>query len=124
MRLFGKSFYFFKNCSFKSDSKISVFNHHFFVLKYYLKPVACEDDFANLLNITVEELNIVSFNYHYCSFNILLNQTRYKHLLEELQNPLNADLPIRSILNSCGAANNISFLEFFKEKNKKAFYLF
>lgn len=121
MQLFGKILYFFKKLYPNTDNTINVFNHYFFDLKYYLKPLVSDHDFAQLMNITVEKLNSISIHCHSLSFEMLLNETRYKHILEELQNPINADLPIKSIVYTCGFEDNINFLSFMNKKNSNVF---
>jgi len=96
----------------------SVFDHYFFDLKYYLHKDASIQDFALLLNVSSEKLNkIAEVNYN-LSFPTLINEYRYRHFMGELENPVNADLSIDSIIKFCGYTANDKFDEFVKERHK------
>ena len=96
-----------------------VFDHHFFELKYYLHKEASIEDFAILLNIGDQQLAEISNNYYNVTFQMLINENRYKHFLQELESPLNANLTIESIVKLCGYENNDRFVEYVNEKIKK-----
>jgi hypothetical protein len=96
----------------------NVFDHYFFDLKYYLHKDASIQDFALLLNVSSEKLNkIAEVNYN-LSFPTLINEYRYRHFMGELENPVNANLSIDSIIKFCGYTANDKFVEFVKERHK------
>lgn len=113
-------FNFFKDlivkCLFKETSFIHVFDHYFFDLKYYLHLDASNEDFSNLLNISTERLDQISIEKYSCSFSTLLNENRYKHLIKELENPLNARLTIDSLMKLNGYSNNQKFVDYLESK--------
>lgn len=51
-------------------------------------------------------------------FQLLVNEYRYKHFVEEIENPINANLSIESIINLCGFNSNDNFVEYVKEKRR------
>jgi len=114
------SFYnFFKNFFSKphlssNDSK-SVFDHYFFDSKYYLHPNASIENFSILLNISPDQLNHISKVYYNCLFEKLLNQQRYVYFLDELNNPINANLSMESVIKLCGFQNEEKFVKYLKE---------
>jgi len=91
-----------------------VFDHYFFDLKYYLQKDASIEDFSKLLNISIQILEKISIEKYTCSFNILLNENRYKHLITEFGSPLISNMSINSILKLCGFDNNENFVEYIK----------
>jgi len=114
------SFYnFFKNFFSKphlssNDSK-SVFDHYFFDSKYYLHPNASIENFSILLNISPDQLNHISKVYYNCLFEKLLNQQRYVYFLDELNNPINANLSMESVIKLCGFQNEEKFVKYLNE---------
>jgi AraC-like DNA-binding protein len=109
---------FMKNL--KNNNK-EILDHYFFENKYYLFSHASEDDFAKLLNISKEKLNSYSKFYFDQSFQSLINESRYNHVIEEFQNPINTDLPIDSVIKLCGFENNQAFVEYVKEKDENSY---
>jgi hypothetical protein len=95
----------------------SVFDHYFFDSKYYLQPNATIEDFSSLLNISSDQLDKISKMNYNCFFEPLLNEHRYNHLIKELENPINSDLTIESIMKLSGFENNAKFIAFVKSKN-------
>lgn len=93
-----------------------VFDHYFFDLKYYLHKEASVEHFAHLLNSKPEKINQISFDNYACSCELLINEYRYKHLIMELENPLNSCLTIDSILKLSGYANNQKFVDYMESK--------
>lgn len=98
-----------------------ILDHYFFENKYYLLPNASEDDFSKLLNITKDKLNSYSKVYYTQSFQHLIDDSRYKHIMAEFQNPINSDLPIESVIKLCGFENNLAFVEYVKEKHENSY---
>jgi len=117
-------FSFFKNFFSKShsgnttDTK-SVFEHYFFDLKYYLHKEACIKNFSSLLEISPEKLDQFSKANYSIPFELLLNEHRYIHFMNELENPVNANLPFDSIIKLCGYENYHKFVDFVKEKRSQ-----
>ena len=110
---------FFKNFFSKphlssNDSK-SVFDHYFFDSNYYLQPNASIENFSILLNISPDQLNNISKVYYNCLFEKLLNQQRYVYFLDELNNPINANLSMESVIKLCGFQNEEKFVKYLKE---------
>ena len=104
----------------KNNNK-EILEHYFFENKYYLFSHASEDDFAKLLNISKEKLNSYSKFYFDQSFQDLINESRYNHVIEEFQNPINTDMPIDSVIKLCGFENNQAFVEYVKEKDENSY---
>ena len=104
----------------KNNSK-EILDHYFFENKYYLLPNASEDDFSKLLNITKDRLRSYSQLYLINSFQDLIDDSRYKHIMAEFQNPINTDLPIESVIKLCGFENNLAFAAYVKEKHENSY---
>jgi hypothetical protein len=96
----------------------NVFDHYFFDLKYYLHKDASIQDFSLLLNVSSEKLNKIAEDNYDLTFPILINEYRYRHCMVELENPVNANLSIESIIKLCGYTANDKFVEFVKERHK------
>jgi hypothetical protein len=101
-----------------SSSK-NVFDHYFFDSKYYLQPTASIEDFSNLLNISPDKLDHISKVYYNCVFETLLNEHRYVYFLEELNNPINSNLTMDSIIKLSGYDDKNKFLEVVKKNSNK-----
>ena len=122
-------FKFFKDFFFKyrlndSTSKI-LFDHYFFDLKYYLRNDASIKDLSNLLNISIQTLDQITTENYAFSCELLINKYRYKHLIAELESPLNSSLTIESIMKLSGFENNKNFVEYIKKmkvSNNKLVY--
>jgi len=93
----------------------NIFDHYFFEQKYYLHTSASVENFAKLLNTNADKLNYISKKYNSSSFEELIQQSRYEHLMKEFQNPFNASLPIDSVIKLSGFDNNESFVNYAKE---------
>ena len=111
-------FIFFKDIYLKfrqNDSgRKNVFDHYFFNSKYYLHPTASTEDFSSLLNISPDQLDHISKVYYNCLFETLLNEHRYNYFLDELNNPINANLSMESVIKLCGYDSKDKFLEVVK----------
>jgi hypothetical protein len=121
MQLVSRLLFFLNKLIQPTVESIQLLNHHFFDLKYYLNPNASEQNFAHQLNISVEKLNLISLNYYNYSFEFLINEKRYQHFLKEMQNPLNANLTIHSILNLCGFGSSSYFVDFIDNRNENLY---
>lgn len=113
---------FFKSLIFKhrlnDDTSKMVFDHYFFDLKYYLKKNACIEDFSSLLNISTDNIKKISYSFYNSSFQMLINENRYRHFINELESPINANLSIDSIIKLCGYENCEKFVEYTSAKSK------
>ena len=96
----------------------NVFDHYFFDLKYYLQKDASIKYFSHLLKVRVEKVDEISTIYYMLPFQLLVNEYRYKHFVEEIENPINANLSIETIINLCGFDSNDNFVEYVKEKRR------
>jgi len=112
--------YFLKFRENDATSK-NVFDHYFFDLKYYLHKDASIEDFSILLNVCPEQLDQISRTFYNSSFEILINEHRYIHFMNELESPVNSNLSFDSIIKLCGYENNNKFVEYVNEKNGKSF---
>ncbi len=95
-----------------------VFDHYFFDLKYYLQKDASIKYFSHLLKVSAEKVDEISTVYYTLPFQILVNEYRYKHFIEEIENPINANLSVESIIHLCGFDSNDNFVEYVKEKRR------
>jgi YesN/AraC family two-component response regulator len=98
----------------------TVFDHYFFDSKYYLQPNASIENFSILLNVSPDQLDHISKVNYNCLFETLLNEHRYTHFLDELNNPINSKLSLDSIIKLCGYDNNDQFLEVVKKNTNKS----
>ncbi len=96
----------------------NVFDHYFFDLKYYLQKDASIKYFSHLLKVSAEKVDEISTVYYTLPFQILVNEYRYKHFIEEIENPINANLSVESIIHLCGFDSNDNFVEYVKEKRR------
>jgi AraC-like DNA-binding protein len=95
-----------------------VFDHYFFDLKYYLQKNASIEDFSSLLNISRDNIIKISNTFYNSSFQMLINENRYRHFINELESPINANLSIDSIIKLCGYENSDVFVDYANEKSK------
>lgn len=63
----------------------------------------------NILNISTHQLNEITLNHYNMNFKDLCEKYKFEHFWSEVANPLNADLPIHSIIESSGFASNSEF---------------
>jgi len=96
-----------------------VFDHYFFDLKYYTHKDASIEDLSRLLSISIQKLDQISNEKYACSFDMLLNENRYKQLINELESPLNSSLTIDSILKLSGYTSNQKFVDYVESKQAK-----
>lgn len=110
MLLFYKLKLFFIKRFGKKDHRIKVlFDHHFFINKYYLHKTASADDLSHILNISNTDLDLISFNHYTMGFDQLRDMYRFQHFWDEFTNPVNAELPIQSIISLCGFSSSKEF---------------
>lgn len=103
MQLFYKLNLFYVKKFGKKEQRIKVlFDHHFFVNKYYLHKSATSENFIRILNISNIELEALSLKNYTMDFVTLRDMYRFQHFWNEFTNPVNADLPIQSIISLCG----------------------
>ena len=112
--------YFIRNWMKKETSNRFLFNHHFFNNRYYLQKSASDEYMAFILNITVSELNIIVKQSYDHDFKTLCDLYRFKHFWEEFTNPLNANLPVQSIISSCGFNSVDDFKDSMKEHKEES----
>ena len=105
------------NQNLKTPALSKLFKYYFFDHKYYLHQDSTIENFANLLKISVEEVDHISTSYHGVNFTALIDQHRYQFLIKELENPINSNLSIESVIKLCGFENIQSFYHSIKSKN-------
>jgi hypothetical protein len=94
----------------KNENRIKVlFDHHFFTNRYYLHKSASESHMANILNIECHTLNQITVKSYGLDFNELCEKYRFNHFWNEFTNPLNAQLPIHSLIDASGFKSNDDF---------------
>jgi AraC-like DNA-binding protein len=96
---------------------IKRFEYYFFDHKYYLHQDSTTENFASLLNISVEDVDHISTSYHGVNFTALIDLHRYRFLIKELENPINSNLSIESVIKLCGFENVQSFYHSIKSTN-------
>lgn len=112
MNLFYRINYFFiKKFGNKAIRNKVIFDHHFFVNKYYLNKSASLKNIIQILNISEPELENLLQAHYALNFNTLCEMHRFRHFWEEFTNPLNADLSVQSIIELCGFSSNDEFNE-------------
>lgn len=117
MSLFKYLRSFVSKHSFDNAAMVKLFEYYFFDHKYYLHQDSTTENFANLLNISVEEVDHISTSYHVVNFTALIDQHRCQFLIKELENPINSNLPIESVIKLCGFENIQSFYHSITSKN-------
>jgi len=93
----------------KKERDRKLFQHFFFGKQYFLHTNASLDDMSKILNMNAEFLNKLVLENYGMDFKNLCQMYRFRHFWSEFTNPLNAQLPINSIIKSCGFENNESF---------------
>ena len=115
MSLFNYFLKYFSKFESNKPTIKSLFDHNFFDSKYYLHPSASTEDFSILLNISTDQLDQISKFYYNCLFETLINKFKYKYFFEELNNPINSNLKIDSIMKLCGFQNKEKFVKYLKQ---------
>lgn len=94
----------------KNENRVKfLFDHHFFTNHYYLHKSASEIHMANILNIEPSDLNQITRKSYNLNFEDLCEKYRFAHFWNEFTNPLNAELPINSLINASGFKSNEDF---------------
>lgn len=110
MNLFYRlSYFFIKKFGNQATRQKVVFDHHFFVNKYYLNKNASLHNIIQILNTTEHELERLLHTHYALNFTTLCDMYRFKHFWEEFTNPLNAELSVKSIIELCGFNSNDEF---------------
>jgi hypothetical protein len=100
MKVFNSLKLFYIRNLINNEKRIKVlFDHHFFTNRYYLHKSASETHMANILNIEIPVLNQVTWQHYNLNFDDMCQKYRFDHFWNEFANPLNADLPIHSMMN-------------------------
>jgi hypothetical protein len=123
MKVFNVLKLFYIRNLINSEKKIkSLFDHHFFANHYYLHRSASDVHMSNILNIDIPSLNQITYKNYHLEFNDLCEKYRVEHFWNECTNPLNADLPVISLMNASGFKSNEDFSNLItnkKEESKK-----
>jgi methylphosphotriester-DNA--protein-cysteine methyltransferase len=110
MQLFKKIvLYFISKFGPKEQRVKLLFEHHFFVNRYYLHKSANKQNLARILNISNIELDELTTKNFQIGFDALIEMYRFQHFWDEFTNPVNAHLPIQSIISICGFSSNQEF---------------
>jgi hypothetical protein len=110
MQLFKKIVpYFISKFGPKEQRVKLLFEHHFFTNKYYLHKSANKQNLARILNISNLELDNLTTKNFQIHFDALIEMYRFQHFWNEFTNPVNAHLPIQSIISICGFSSNQEF---------------
>jgi hypothetical protein len=123
MKIFNALKLFYIRYVIKSENKVKfLFDHHFFTNQYYLHKSASEEHMANILNIDVSFLNQIALKNYHLVFMELCEKYKLEHFWNEFTNPLNAELPVHSIIDASGFKSNDDFSSLIsnhKEESKK-----
>jgi len=107
----------------KTENKVkALFDHHFFTNQYYLHNSASESHMANILNIQIPVLNQIALKNYNLEFTDLCEKYRFEHFWKEFTNPLNAELPVHSLIDASGFKSTEDFSSLItnhKEESKK-----
>jgi hypothetical protein len=110
MQLFKKIVLYFNSKFGPKEHRIKLlFEHHFFANRYYLHKSANKQNLAHILNITNIELDELTTKNFEIGFDALIEMYRFQHFWDEFTNPVNAHLPIQSIISICGFSSNQEF---------------
>ena len=94
----------------KNENKVKfLFDHHFFTNQYYLHKSASDVHMAIILNIMPSQLNQITQKSYSLDFEDLCEKYRFTHFWNEFTNPLNAELPINSLIDASGFKSNEDF---------------
>ena len=91
------------------DKNRILFQHFFFGKQYFLHKTASLENMAKILNMKPEFLNQLVLEHYGMDFDNLCQMYRFRHFWSEFTNPINSDLPIQSIIQSCGFQDNKAF---------------
>lgn len=119
MKFFDFFSNFLSNHSTVVNPDKETFDHYFFDLKYYLKPSASLEEFSNLLKISVIRVNNISQSHYFLTFDKLIYEHRYIHIMSEFNNPVNANMSLDAIVKLSGYEDGSSFADFIKKRKEK-----
>ena len=74
-------------------------------------------------NINIEKVNQITLSHYGKSFETLCSEHKFKHFWEEFTNPLNAELPVESIIKSAGFNSNNDFAEIILKHKEESKYI-
>lgn len=100
-----------------------LFDHHFFVNQYFLHKSASLENMAKILNINDRKVNQISLTNYGVEFDVLCSKYKFKHFWDEFTNPLNAELPVDSIIKSAGFNSNDDFSESILKHKEESKYI-
>ena len=79
---------------------------------------------AKILNIEVGQVNHLALANYGMDFETLCSKYKFQHFWSEFTNPLNAELPVESIIKSAGFNSNDDFSDIIiKHKEESKFIL-
>lgn len=105
----------------KNENRIKVlFDHHFFTNQYFLHKSASEAHMANILNIECQALNEITVKNYDLNFNELCEKYRFNHFWNEFTNPLNAGLPINSLIDASGFKSSDDFSSLMSNRKEES----
>jgi hypothetical protein len=115
--------FFYRNFLNKATRDKYLFDHHFFVNQYFLHKSACIDNMTKILNINSEQVNQIALSNYGMDFDTLCSKYKFQHFWNEFTNPLNADLPVESIIKSAGFNSNDDFSDSIMEHKEESKYI-
>ena len=105
----------------KNENRIKVlFDHHFFTNQYFLHKSASEAHMANILNIECQVLNQITVKNYDLNFIELCEKYRFNHFWNEFTNPLNAGLPINSLIDASGFKSSDDFSSLMSNRKEES----
>lgn len=121
--IFNLKLFFYKKFRKKEQRIKLLFEHHFYVNKYYLHKSATGAELCRMLNITNTELEQLSIKNYTMGFETLRDMYRFQHFWDEFTNPVNADLPVQSIISLCGFSSNQEFNNLLTDHKEESKYI-
>jgi hypothetical protein len=115
--------FFIQNFLNQASRNKYLFDHHFFVNQYYLHKSASIENISKILNISVNEVNQITLKHYELNFETLCNNYKMQHFWNEFNNPLNAELPVDSIIKSAGFSSSVDFSESILKHKEESKYI-
>lgn len=78
---------------------------------------------AKILNISPATVNHITYTYYSMEFENLCSKHKFQHFWDEFTNPLNAELPVESIIKSAGFNSNDDFSEIIQKNKEESKYI-
>jgi hypothetical protein len=100
-----------------------LFDHHFFVNQYFLHKSASTNNMAKILNIEEGQVDQLALSNYGVDFNSLCSKYKFQHFWREFTNPLNAELPVESIIKSAGFTSNDDFSQILMKHKEESKYI-